>query len=365
MLKESQYQVLGLMSGTSCDGLDIAHCKLRFANKQWQFEIIHADTYSYPDELQNTLKKVTTLSANDLALLDIDLGYFFARQINLFIDNNQLNKNEINFISSHGHTVFHQPDKKMTLQIGNGEAIFNYCGIPVINQFRVADVIAGGQGAPLVPIGDQLLFSNYDFCLNLGGIANISFDREGQRIAFDIGPQNLAINLVANRAGLIMDKNGSLARKGELKQDLKNEFEKFLYYQLPLPKSLGIENLQRDFFPIIEKSKYAPQDILQTLYHHLAEQISKIILENKPKGGNLLVTGGGAHNQFFIEILKVHLKQQVEVVIPQTNIVNFKEALVFAFLGVLRFRKEVNVLKSVTGADRNSIAGIMHGFQYD
>ncbi|MFW5760485.1 MAG: anhydro-N-acetylmuramic acid kinase, partial [Cyclobacteriaceae bacterium] len=187
MLKKDVYQVLGIMSGTSCDGVDIAHCNFILNNNNWQFEIKNADTFSYPEGLQHTLKNVTSLSAIDLALLDIELGFFFASQVNFFIDKNQILKTDLDFIASHGHTVFHQPQKKLTLQIGNGEALYQQTGIRVINNFREADVLAGGQGAPLVPIGDKLLFSDYDYCLNLGGISNISFDQQKKRVAFDIG----------------------------------------------------------------------------------------------------------------------------------------------------------------------------------
>lgn len=363
MLKENQYRVLGLMSGTSCDGLDIAHCRFYTENGQWQFEIIDADTYKYTEVLQKKLKHVTALPANEIALLDIDLGYYFASQIELFLKKYQIDKNELNFISSHGHTVYHQPEKKLTLQIGNGEAIFQYCGIPVINNFRVADVLAGGQGAPLVPIGDKLLFSKYDFCLNLGGISNISFDYNDKRIAFDVGPQNLAINMIANRKGLPMDRGGKIAQTGALKNDLKKTLDKYAYYQLPFPKSLGIENLQQDFFPVILQSNYSTEDILHTLYHHFAFQISRVILPFRNGEAKLLVTGGGAHNDFFIEVLKEHLQQKVDIVVPDSQIVDFKEALVFAFLGVLRHKKEVNILQSVTGASQNSCAGVLYGFQ--
>ncbi len=362
MLKKDVYQVLGIMSGTSCDGVDIAHCNFILNNNNWQFEIKNADTFSYPEGLQHTLKNVTSLSAIDLALLDIELGFFFASQVNFFIDKNQILKTDLDFIASHGHTVFHQPQKKLTLQIGNGEALYQQTGIRVINNFREADVLAGGQGAPLVPIGDKLLFSDYDYCLNLGGISNISFDQQKKRVAFDIGPHNLAINLIAGQAGLAMDRNGEMAKKGKLSEDLKKQLDEYQYYQLPYPKSLGIENLQKDFFPILLNNKYCKEDIMHTLYCHLAGQIRNVISKHGLSDAKLLITGGGAHNKFFIEILKKYLSNQVEIAVPTAQIIDFKESLIFAFLGVLRARKELNIYKSVTGAEKDSCGGIMHGF---
>ena len=355
-----EYSVLGLMSGTSCDGLDIASCLFKQKNGSWNYSIDHAATYPYPDGLQEILKNVISLSAYDLAKLDMELGGFFAEKVKSFKNEYQINN--IDFIASHGHTVFHQPKEQLTLQIGNGQAIFENTQIPIINNFRVADVLKGGQGAPLVPAGDKILLSAYDFCLNLGGISNISFDKENERIAFDIGPQNLGINLIAQKKGLTMDKNGEIARKGRIQKELKDALDAFDYYHKPSPKSLGIEDLQDSFFPLLNKSIYSIEDTMHTLYHHLAEQISKIIKTHALKKAKVLATGGGAHNLFFIELLQQNAGEDIQIIVPEKKLVDFKEALVFAFLGVLRVRKEVNVYRSVTGASQNSIAGVLYGF---
>ena len=357
---KKEYRVLGLMSGTSCDGLDIASCFFNQKDGKWNYSIENAATYPYPNDLEETLKNVIALSALELAVLDIKLGDFFAEKINNF--KREYDVKNIDFIASHGHTVFHQPNEKLTLQIGNGQAIYENTQIPAINNFRISDVLKGGQGAPLVPAGDKILLSAYHFCLNLGGISNISFDKDNQRIAFDIGPHNLAINIIAQKKGLNMDKNGEIAKKGTLQKELKNTLDDFEYYKKSAPKSLGIEDLHHTFFPLLNKSSYNIEDTMHTLYHHLAKQISKVINTNATEKAMVLVTGGGAHNLFFIELLQQYVGADTKIIVPDKKLIDFKEALVFAFLGVLRSRKEINIYKSVTGACQNSIAGVLHGF---
>ncbi len=348
-----EYKVIGLMSGTSLDGLDIAYCHFEMNENKWKYQIIKGHTIPYSIEWQNRLKSVETGSALELVQTDHDYGHLLGKLTKSFIDEHNINPD---FIASHGHTVFHQPCNRITLQIGNGSAIAAETGLPVICDFRSMDVALGGQGAPLVPIGDRLLFPEYDYCLNLGGIANISYEKEGRRIAFDICPSNMVLNSLANHYHLSFDKNGEIARQGELSQDLLRKVNDLDYYHFNPPKSLGKEWVLSEFFPLIEKFDIPTKDKLRSVCEHIAYQVSKIVQPDPAR--KMLVTGGGAFNLFLME--KIRENCQLEIIIPDHDTVNFKEALIFAFLGILRWRKEVNCLKSCTGASQDNTGGAIY-----
>jgi anhydro-N-acetylmuramic acid kinase len=262
---------------------------------------------------------------------------------------------EIDFVASHGHTIHHQPDKGVTVQIGDGGIMAKVLNIPVVNDFRTADVKLGGQGAPLVPIGDNLLFGEYEACLNLGGFANISFIKDGKRQAFDIGPANIVLNHISKMLGFHYDTNGDLAKTGSVLPDLLKSLNEIPYYSYPLPKSLGVEWVEEYVYSKF-KAEFSEIDLLRTLVEHVTDQIGKVI----SKGGfdSVLITGGGAYNTFLIESLRLKVKSKI--VIPIDEIVDYKEALIFAFLGVLRWEKRVNVLSSVTGAKQDHCSGQIH-----
>lgn len=349
------YRVIGIMSGTSLDGIDIALCDFVLKNKKWSFDIVASQTSTYKLEMEEKLKSATKTSGFELMMLHNELGNVIGESINEFINKNNIDKSSINFISSHGHTVFHQPDKRITTQIGNGANISSVTKLPVICDFRTVDVSLNGNGAPLVPIGDQLLFQDFDFCINLGGIANISFESDNKLIAFDICPVNIVLNKLVNRVNLKYDNRGELARKGTLNKDLFNELNQLDYYKLSPPKSLGIEWIETNIFPVIEKYEITLEDKLNTFCEHIAIQIAKIINEASKKS---LLTGGGSYNNYLIERIQ-HFSSS-EQIVPDKIIIEFKEALIFAFLGVLRHRNEVNCLSSVTGAKENNIGGCIY-----
>ncbi len=342
------YFAIGLMSGTSLDGLDI--CYTNFQKKEsWQFEIIIAETIPYSQEWKNKLQNSVYLSAEDLLALDKEYGFFVGEKVKEFIEKNKITK--IDLIASHGHTVFHQPQRKFTLQIGDGKAIKIATQKPVIYDFRSQDVLMGGNGAPLVPIGDELLFSKYDACLNLGGFSNISLKQDDRRIAFDISPVNVVLNSYAEKLGYSYDENGNIARKGNINFQILEKLNQVDFYQKKHPKSLGIEFVNEEFFLLLKNE--TPENILATFTEHIAIQISKVFNDNNLK--KVLVTGGGTFNTYLIEKLKI--KSPAEIIIPETNIINFKEALIFAFMGMLRIRNEVNVLCSATGSSENHSSG--------
>ncbi|PWN72383.1 anhydro-N-acetylmuramic acid kinase [Chryseobacterium phosphatilyticum] len=341
---------IGLMSGTSLDGLDI--CLVEFEKQhQWTFKIRKAETVPYSVDWENKLKTAICLSAEELLELHSEYGFYLGQQVKDFIKKHELRN--IDLIASHGHTVFHQPQKKFTLQIGDGRAIKLETGLPVIYDFRSQDVLMGGNGAPLVPIGDQLLFSQYNACLNLGGFSNISLQSDNKRIAFDISPVNIVLNALAQQLGESFDKNGDMARKGTINHSLLEQLNLLDFYQQPYPKSLGIEWCNRHVFPLLENT--APLDSLATFTEHVAQQISKVINENKIK--NILFTGGGAYNSYLID--KIKAKTESQIIIPEKDIVEHKEALIFAFMGVLRMNNEINVLSSATGSISDHCSGMM------
>lgn len=338
------------MSGTSLDGLDLVCCDFFESEKGYEFQIIAADELPYPAKLSSQLAKAFYWNQRQINQLDFEFGVFLAESTDDFIQKHQLKPQ---LIASHGHTIFHQPHKGITLQIGNGQVIAHRTGIPVVNNFRQADVLKGGQGAPLVPVGDRLLFGDNDFCLNIGGIANISYELSGSRIAFDICPANMVLNHLASKKGLKYDIDGHLAASGKLDESLLHQLNTLDYYTQNPPKSLGREWVEAVFLPHINASKSSIEDILQTCVSHIAHQINEAT-RSFPKG-MMLITGGGAFNTTLVEKIKSVLPHQI--VVPVDEIVRMKEAVVFALLGLLRVENKINCYKSVTGSSSDSSSG--------
>ena len=354
MIKKTN--VIGLMSGSSLDGIDLVDVDFWHDGK-WHFKIVAKDNYDYDDYWKQRLSDAFYYDQNQLKDIDYQYGAFLGKITKQFIDKYNLHPE---FVASHGHTIFHRPQEHYTLQIGDGQALANECGVTVINDFRTEDVLKGGQGAPLVPIGDKLLFADYPICLNIGGIANVSYDVDGQRIAYDICIANQALNYLSNRLSLPYDKDGQIARSGNIDHQLLTVINSNLFYSQKYPKSLGREFFEENIKPLLEKRDDIT-DIMATFVEHIAIQIAKSIDDVKTYHGaslQMLITGGGAKNKFLVERIQAHTKHQV--VVPSNDIIDYKEALVFAFLGLLRSRNEINVLKSVTGAESDSCSGKIH-----
>jgi anhydro-N-acetylmuramic acid kinase len=339
---------IGLMSGTSLDGVDIVYVSFD-KRSGYAFEIIYSDTIPYSDTWKQQLKNAFSQSKDQLNSLNIEYGKYLGSLINNFIDKHQIDA--LDFIASHGHTIFHDPDDGYTFQIGDGETISKITRRKVVCDFRTQDVELGGQGAPLVPVGDKLLFSEYDYCLNLGGFANISFEENNERIAFDICPVNIVMNFYANKKGLEYDDKGNLASKGKVDENLLLKLNEISFYKSLKPKSLGYEFVVSEVFPMIEKYNLEIEDVLRTFIEHIVIQISNKI--NSP--GKLLITGGGTFNTFLIDKLKEMISN--EIIVPNETIINYKEALIFSFLGLLRIDNQTNCLKSVTGAKKDHSSG--------
>ena len=338
------------------DGVDIAYSEYSFSKNQWSFNLLFTETIQYTEEIISKLKKSDQFSARNLLELDKELGLFYSNCVNQFISKNNIEKNEINAISSHGHTIFHQPKKGYTYQIGCGDTIAYHTGINVINDFRQKDVVAGGQGAPLVPIGDKLLFSGMaDTFLNLGGFANCTTIQKNDIIAFDICPANLPLNRITQEIGLAYDKDGEISRTGNINQVILENLNKLPFYNEKPPKSLGTEWLNSEFNSKINPNN-SKEDQLATITEHIAYQIGKAIKETKAI--KVYATGGGAKNKFLMERIKANTN--AKIIIPETEIIDFKEAIIFGFLAVLFIERLPNTLSKVTGAKHNTIGGVLH-----
>ena len=348
---KSIYHVIGVMSGTSLDGIDLCYVAFEYENN-WQFKILQSKTYDYTNKWKQRLGSLIHLTDNELNKINVEYTQYTAQFINQFIS--EFGIATIDFVSSHGHTATHKPDLLLTIQIGNRPELSDLINQKVVCDFRVQDVAFGGQGAPLVPIGDELLFHKYDSCLNLGGFANVSFKNNNQRVAFDICPFNYVLNYLSNQMGLAYDDAGMIARSGTLNNELLNQLNLLPFYNQKHPKSLGAEWVQDYFFPIINGYNIPIKDALKTCVIHFASQIHEALLLNDNKG-KVLLTGGGTFNSFFIE--KLRQLSSFDIVVPNKDVINFKEALIFAFLGVLKVRNEVNCLKSVTGASKDHSSG--------
>ena len=339
---------IGLMSGSSLDGLDLALVKFKEEGEHYDFQILAAETQPYPDFWKTQLSEAFHKQPEELTQLDKDYGRYLGEQVLAFAKKHNATPD---FVASHGHTIFHKPEQHYTLQIGDGQELAKACGFLVINDFRSEDVSKGGQGAPLVPIGDKLLFSDYEICLNIGGIANVSYDENGQRIAYDLCIANQALNYLAQMEGLPYDRDGELARSGEVDFTLLKKLNNLPFFIQEPPKSLG-----REFFETYQKDwlkGLSVPDMLATFVEHIAVQIA-LPISFLPKG-KILCSGGCARNMYLIVRLQARTKH--EVVVPKKMIIDYKEALVFAFLGLLRLEGKTNVLASVTGAESDSCSG--------
>lgn len=366
----TRYKSIGLMSGSSLDGVDIAFCEFEVDKddkgqlrvNDWQ--LVEAETCPFPEKWQARLARLEEQEALIFAKTHTYFGHFLGQLALEFINKRQL---EPDFIASHGHTIFHDPDARLTVQIGDGAALAAVTGYPVICNFRSQDIAIDGEGAPVAPIVDQYLFLEYDFFLNIGGIANITFLQPDKTIAFDICPANQVLNALAHQLGLAYDDKGSLAAGGKLIPSLSKALQDIPFYQAPYPKSLDNQWSHQHVLSKMDIKPDLVPDQLHTQVEHIASQIGRSIemiiqrenLTVQPR--QLLVTGGGALNTYLIERLSHYVSEyQIKVVVPEADIVQFKEALLMAWMGVLRLENVPNVLKTVTGASRNTIGGAIY-----
>ncbi|MDG1337747.1 MAG: anhydro-N-acetylmuramic acid kinase [Flavobacteriaceae bacterium] len=343
------YYVLGLMSGTSIDGIDLVYANFVF-NKYWSFKILESKTYQYNNDWQKILKNLSDKDLDSIKLIDKSYTKLLSKYILKFIDDFSIKK--IDFISSHGHTALHDPLNSITYQIGNLKDLSAYIGLKVICDFRLQDVKLGGQGAPLVPVGEKYIFPEYDTLINLGGFANITIKSNNNLIAYDICPVNIVFNHLSNLIDLKYDHKGKIALSGKLNIELFNCLQSLDYYKQVSPKSLGVEWVNQIIFPIINSFSEIPlEDLLNTFSKHFASQIA----DNIKSTGKILITGGGAYNDYLIQNIKDLTGS--EIIIPNSEIIEYKEALIFGFLGVLKDLNINNCYSSVTGAIKDHSSG--------
>lgn len=345
-----QFHVIGVMSGTSLDGIDFAEIIFTYTNK-WSFELKKCDTFAYSKNWTDKLQTAVNFSESELNQLNKEYTVYLASQINQFITKNTIQN--IDAVCSHGHTILHQPHKGITLQIGNLPELTKLIQQKVVCDFRVADVQLGGQGAPLVPIGDRILFPEYTYCMNLGGFSNVSFEKDNTRIAYDICAVNVVLNYYAQQLRLNYDNEGQIARTGNLNNELLKQLNNLPFYKENTPKSLGMEWVNAQVLPIIESLKIPTKDKLHTFIKHIATVISKDL--NASAEETILVTGGGAYNTFLMECIQK--ETLAKIIIPNNQLVEYKEALIFGLLGVLKLNNKINVLSSVTGAKKDHSSG--------
>ena len=354
------YRVIGTMSGSSMDGLDIVYCSIEETGGKWSYKIHQTECIEFDDVWKDKLKNCYSYSALELLRTHSAFGHWMGQMIHSFIERYQL-EHKVHLIASHGHTVFHEPQNQMTFQLGDGASIAAITKLPVISDLRNMDIALGGQGAPIVPIGEKLFWNQYPYLLNIGGICNMTVSHSMQQIGFDVCPANRVLNLLANEAGKPFDLNGDEASAGRLDQDLLVELNRLDYYQKAIPKSLSNEFGEKVFYSILHLSSVPIQDKLHTMCVHIAQQVCNALKPFKQtRQTKMLVTGGGAFNSFLIQTIEKELATlSIELVVPEAELVNYKEALVMALIGVLRWREEINVLSSVTGAARSSVGGAL------
>jgi anhydro-N-acetylmuramic acid kinase len=369
--KNGRLTIVGLMSGSSLDGLDIACCEFELDETQatgnpvrhWQ--LIDAETAPFSADWRRELKELPGKSARELALAHSRFGAYVGQLVSAFLQSRHIDPD---LIASHGHTIFHFPDQGCTFQLGDGAAIAAATGFLVIDNFRAMDVALGGQGAPIAPIADRMLFPGYDFFLNLGGIANVTCNANGRYIAFDIGGANQVLNALVAPLGIEYDKDGTLAARGKLNKELLERANRLDYFRQSYPKSLGNDWVQEQLLPIYLEFESPLEDKLFTACAQLARQTARDLQdvlrrENIPaRSYRLLATGGGAFNPFLIKQIREECRKvaTLEVVIPDARIISFKEAVLMALMGALRLANIPNCMASVTGAWRDAIGGAVH-----
>ncbi len=350
------------MSGSSLDGLDIAYVQLEETRGAWAFQILNAACIPYPQEWKDNLSTADMLTAGPFLKLHTAYGHYIGEAVRTFMEEHDLD-HKVHFIASHGHTIFHDPESHTAGQIGDGAAIAASTALPVISDLRAMDMALGGQGAPIVPIGDKMLFGDYNYWLNLGGIANISIKTDNGIVAFDLCPCNQLLDYYAQKKGLEYDNGGSMAAGGKVDAPLCEKMNEMPFYELPGPKSLSNDFSKNEVIPIMEAADLSEEDALATAVCHITQQIVRNVKRyagDEPIAAKLLVTGGGAFNTHLIHELQPLLASlNITIEVPDEQVIQFKEALVMALLGALRWREEETVFSAVTGASKNSIGGAL------
>ena len=348
--------VIGLMSGSSLDGIDLCCVHFYESEKQIKYRWVKGRTYSISQPLKKALQEANEEDKRHGSLLDQSFSQFALECLKTFLK--ELDE-KVDLIASHGHTVKHEPENKITVQIGDGNYWAKELNLPVVYDFRTEDVLLGGQGAPLVPIGDTTLFKEYEYCLNLGGISNISYKQNNSVIAYDISMCNTPLNELVQRLRKEFDKGGIIAESGQFIPDLFDELNDLDYFKLTAPKSLDKAWYFSQMQPLFDRGSYSTANLLNTCCEHIGYQIAQSINLSKSdsKRSKVLVTGGGAYNTFLTSRIEKYLDPSFKLVIPESYLIEYKEAIIFALMGWLRVHSKINILRSVTGATKDTSSG--------
>ena len=360
------HHIIGLMSGSSIDGLDIAFCRFEFDESpkkgQIQWQIIESTTVPYPINWQNRLRKTTSMSAPELLETDAALGRWMGQEVKKFIHEKEL---KVDLVASHGHTVFHFPEKGYSLQIGNGNHLAEKCGLPVIYDFRMADIAAGGQGAPLAPVVDEWLFTDYDFFLNLGGIANVACHTKDGFVGYDVIGANQTLDALAGKLDLAYDKGGQIAAQGTINHQLFESIQQIGFFQENYPKSLDnqwvVKNMTQPILAFNDSIPNKMATMVELIAKNIGTEINQLLPIAKREKHQMLVTGGGTHNTFLMEKINHYCDDHIEIIIPKKEIIDSKESLLIALLGLLNFYGVPNSSPTVTGANQNTLGGVWAG----
>lgn len=359
-IKNNPLKIIGLMSGTSLDGLDLVYVRLQNVGNRWKYDVLASECINYTEEFREEIRQMPFLSAEKFWAAHVDIGHFFGQATFSFMEKHQI-LDEVDWVVSHGQTIFHQPKLGYTAQIGCGAAVSASAKKNVVCDLRSMDIAFGGQGAPLVPVGEHFLFDDYKIFLNLGGIANISFHQENKISAFDISPANTLLNYFTNKINLAYDQDGEIAKSGSIDNTLLDFWNEQSFYKQDIPRSLHTDYILKHFILPFDFSYLNTEDILKTAVEHIAYTISKsfeLLNINDLKNNKMMITGGGALNCYLIDRIKYYVP--FEIYLPNQETILYKEAIIMAFLGGLRTLEIENCFSSVTGANRNVIGGAIY-----
>ena len=361
-------KAVGVMSGSSLDGLDIAYCDFMIDTKlpglvsQWN--MLDTVSISYTKDYSNRLHKLKSKSALDLAMFHSEFGAYLGDTLKDLIHKHEW---EPSFVSSHGHTIFHYPGQHMTFQLGAGQQIADHCQRPCITDLRQSDINFGGQGAPLATLADRFLFPGCTYYLNLGGIMNLSMLKDNKSIGYDLAPANQVLNHLARRAGFEMDKDGLLGAKGKVISNLLDKLKNHPFLRQPHPKSLDNAEVEQHWIQLFKDKADSTVDILRTYYEFIAYCIGSEIVQLRNQIGKdhlfekILITGGGAHNVFLMKLIENQLEDLgIQLKPCERAVIDFKEALLIAYCGLFRWLEVPLPISQSTGARKDSIAGSIH-----
>lgn len=370
---------IGLMSGTSLDGIDAVISSIEDTQENVQLHIINANTYPYNSEILKKIRQALHDEASSsrlLCSLNVELAYEYSKCVFAICEESGIDIHDVDFIACHGQTIYHITENtnnevRSSLQLGDGSVLANLTNTTVVSNFRTADITVGGQGAPLVPFADYVLFQHNDktrLLQNIGGISNVTCLPKGgskkEVFAFDNGPGNMMIDYAMQKLfNKKYDNNGETAKQGDLISEMFDEILSLEYFNLEPPKSTGRELFGNHYTAtILEKYKhYSKHDIIATLSHitafSIADSYKKFILSTFTID-EVIISGGGAYNGYLLKLIKSYLDFEDVFILEEFGYSSeYKEALAFLILGNETLEFNPSNIKNATGASKDVILG--------